>query len=298
MSFDLKKALISTAIVLPTMGLSIASANNIESLIINDSVNFRVAPSKYSTKIDKLQKGEKVEYLGISGNWYKVKHDGQTGYIYKTYASAYSTVESSVEEDSTVKYYRYTTASSLNFREKATTSSNVICGLSKNTKVGVISTNNGWSKVKYNGSYGYVSNKYLSESKTSSESSTKSEKIQKIISKAKSKLGCRYVSGSEGPNTFDCSGLTYYLYKQVGVTLPRGTSSQKYAGTYVSKKNLKPGDLVFLDTRGTGKIDHASIYIGNDTIIHANSSAGKVGTSDLNSSYYRNAYVSARRILD
>lgn len=379
MNFDFKKALIGTAIVLPAMGLSISNADSIETLIINGSVNFRVAPSKYSTKIDKLQKGEKVEYLGQSGNWYKVKYNGQTGYIYKTYASAYSSTEESnnfvkvvncsslnlrsgagtnysvkrtlsrgtqvtvlstsgnwskvsvngttgyvystylssvsnaaddqvqnntSDQDTNVQYYRYT-STNLNFREKASTSSSIICTLSKNTKVGVISTSDdGWSRIKYNGSYGYVSSAYLSKTKdevasNQDSTSTRSQKISKIVSIAKSKLGCRYVRGSEGPNTFDCAGLTYYLYKQVGITLPRSSSQQKSVGSYVSKSNLKPGDLVFLDTKGNdGIIDHAAIYIGNNTIIHANSSAGKVGTSDLTTSYYRNAYVSARRVLD
>lgn len=383
MNFDFKKALIGTAIILPAMSLSISNADSIQNLIINGSVNFRVAPSKYSTKIDKLYKGEKVEYLGKSGNWYKVKHEGKTGYIYKTYASVYSVVEksnnsvkfvncsslnlragagtnysvkkvlskgtkvtvlstsgkwdkvsvngitgyvsnaylssaNSVAEDvedttntnknTNVQYYRYT-SSTLNFRQNASKTSSVICKIPKNTKVGVVSiSNTGWAKIKYNGSFGYVSKSYLSETKVGltaekdsnyDSSTTKSQKIQKIVSTAKSKLGCKYVRGSEGPNTFDCTGLTYYLYKQVGITIPRGTADQKKVGTYVAKKDLKPGDLVFLDTKGNdGIIDHASIYIGNDTIIHANSSAGKVGTSNLNTNYYRNAYVSARRILD
>lgn len=304
MNFDFKKALIGTAIILPAMSLSISNADSIETLIINGSVNFRVAPSKYSTQIDKLQKGEKVQYLGQSGNWYKVKYNGQTGYIYKTYASAYSTVEDQqVQEDTAVKYYKYVNATSLNFREGPSTNYSVISKLSKNDKVGIISIDNGWAKIKYNGSYGYVSNKYLSENKvettSSSNTSTKSQKIATIISTAKSKLGCPYVRGSEGPSTFDCTGLTYYLYKQVGITIPRGTADQKNVGTYVAKKDLQPGDLVFLDTKGNdGIIDHGSIYIGNNTIIHANSVAGKVCTADLTTNYYKNAYVSARRVLD
>ncbi|MGN1032717.1 MAG: SH3 domain-containing protein [Intestinibacter sp.] len=385
---NLKRALIGTAIVLPAMGLSISNANSIENLIITGSVNFRVAPNKYSTKIDKLQKGEKVEYLGQSGNWYKVKYNGEIGYIYKTYASTYSTAQetnnlikivncsslnlrsgagtnysikqvlskgtqvtvlstsgnwskvsvngttgylytsylSSVSttaddskdvqdstintssEDTNVKYYRYT-STTLNFRQNASTSSSVICKLPKNTKVGVVSVSStGWAKVKYNGSFGYVSNSYLSETQVGltaekdsnyDSSTTKSQKIDKIVSTAKSKLGCQYVRGSEGPSTFDCTGFTYYLYKQIGITIPRNTADQKNVGSAVSKSNLQPGDLVFLDTKGNdGIIDHASIYIGNDTIIHANSVAGKVCTANLTTNYYKNAYVSARRVLD
>ncbi len=200
-------------------------------------------------------------------------------------------------------------SSKINFRQNSSTSSSVLYQLPKNTKVGVVSTTStGWAKVKHNNTYGYVSTTYLSQNQTGLDaekdsnydsSTSKSEKISKIVSVAKSKLGCKYVRGSEGPTTFDCTGLTYYLYKQIGITLPRGTAEQKSVGTYVAKSDLQPGDLVYLDTKGDdGIIDHAAIYIGNDTIIHANSVAGKVGTSNLNTAYYKKAYVSARRVLN
>ena len=383
MDFNIKNILLGTAVILPaTMGLSISNADTIQNLTINGSVNFRVAPNVNSTKIDKLKKGQTVEYLGKSGNWYKIKYNGRTGYIYKTYASAVSTTEASnnslkyvncsslnlrsgagtnysiikvlykgtnvtvlsssngwskvsvngtigyvsstylssaseATEDTSsnnnssnenVQYYRYT-SSKINFRQSSSTSSSVLYQLPKNTKVGVVSTTStGWAKVKHNNTYGYVSTTYLSQNQTGLDaekdsnydsSTSKSEKISKIVSVAKSKLGCKYVRGSEGPTTFDCTGLTYYLYKQIGITLPRGTAEQKSVGTYVAKSDLQPGDLVYLDTKGDdGIIDHAAIYIGNDTIIHANSVAGKVGASNLNTAYYKKAYVSARRVLN
>lgn len=383
MDFNIKNILLGTAVILPTaMGISISNADTIQNLTINGSVNFRVAPNVNSTKIDKLKKGQTVEYLGKSGNWYKIKYNGRTGYIYKTYASAVSTTEASnnsvkyvncsslnlrsgagtnysiikvlykgtnvtvlsssngwskvsvngtigyvsstylssaseATEDTSsnnnsstenVQYYRYT-SSRINFRQSSNTSSSVLYQLPKNTKVGVVSTTStGWAKVKHNNTYGYVSTTYLSQNQTGLDaekdsnydsSTSKSEKISKIVSVAKSKLGCKYVRGSEGPTTFDCTGLTYYLYKQIGITLPRGTAEQKSVGTYVAKSDLQPGDLVYLDTKGDdGIIDHAAIYIGNDTIIHANSAAGKVGTSNLNTAYYKKAYVSARRVLN
>ena len=83
MDFNIKNILLGTAVILPvTMGLSISNADTIQNLTINKSVNFRVAPNVNSTKIDKLKKGQTVEYLGKSGNWYKIKYNGRTGYIY------------------------------------------------------------------------------------------------------------------------------------------------------------------------------------------------------------------------
>ena len=113
-------------------------------------------------------------------------------------------------------------------------------------------------------------------------------------------LGKPYVWGAQGPNGFDCSGFTYYVYKNsAGKTLPRTSSAQSKYGTYVSKSNLKPGDLLFFDTVGAnnGVVTHCGIYIGNNQFIHAASGQGKVVINNLNSSYYINSYVNARRIL-
>ena len=69
MDFNIKNILLGTAVILPTaMGISISNADTIQNLTINGSVNFRVAPNVNSTKIDKLKKGQTVEYLGKSGN--------------------------------------------------------------------------------------------------------------------------------------------------------------------------------------------------------------------------------------
>ncbi len=86
---------------------------------------------------------------------------------------------------------------------------------------------------------------------------------QKIVKVAKAQVGDRYVYGANGPNAFDCSGLTKYVYKKAtGKTLPRSSSAQKAAGKVVSRKHAKPGDLIW--TPG-----HVSIYIGNGKQVEA-----------------------------
>ena len=117
---------------------------------------------------------------------------------------------------------------------------------------------------------------------------------------AKSLLGKPYVWGAEGPNSFDCSGFTYYVFKNsAGITLPRTSSAQSKYGKSVSKSNLKAGDLIFFDTVGpnNGAVTHVGLYIGNGQFIHAASGQGKVVINNLNSSYYVKAYVNARRVL-
>ena len=92
-----------------------------------------------------------------------------------------------------------------------------------------------------------------------------SAKAEKVVEAALSKVGSSYVHAAAGPNAFDCSGLTTYAYKQVGVMLPRTSRSQVSAGTRVSASNLQPGDLVFYYS----PISHVGIYIGDGKIVDA-----------------------------
>ena len=120
-----------------------------------------------------------------------------------------------------------------------------------------------------------------------------------IIRTAKRYLGRRYVWGAEGPSSFDCSGFTQYVMKKSkGVTLPRVSRKQAYYGKYVSRRNLKPGDLIFFDTshRRRGYVNHVGIYIGNDRFIHASSARHRVVITSLNSPFYRARFKWGRRV--
>ena len=120
-----------------------------------------------------------------------------------------------------------------------------------------------------------------------------------IIRTAKRYLGRRYVWGAEGPSSFDCSGFTQYVMKKSkGVTLPRVSRKQAYYGKYVSRRNLKPGDLIFFDTshRRRGYVNHVGIYIGNDKFIHASSARHRVVITSLNSPFYRARFKWGRRV--
>ena len=107
-------------------------------------------------------------------------------------------------------------------------------------------------------------------------------------------LGRPYVYGANGPNAFDCSGFTSYVYRHFGVSLPRTARSQFSAGSAVSRDNLAPGDLVFFNT--VGYLGHVGLYIGGGDFIHA-ASSGRVKISSLNEGYYRTRYAGARRVF-
>ena len=118
---------------------------------------------------------------------------------------------------------------------------------------------------------------------------------EKIIASAKKHMGAPYVWGGMTPSGFDCSGLVQYVFAQNGISLPRTTALQYKVGTSVSKSNLKPGDLVFFNTSGSG-VSHVGIYIGDNQFIHSSSSKGVVITS-LSNSFWSARYLGARRVL-
>lgn len=81
-------------------------------------------------------------------------------------------------------------------------------------------------------------------------------------------LGRPYVWGATGPNSFDCSGFTSYVYHHFGLPLPRTTYEQVKIGTHVDRKNVQVGDLIF--SNWTGKAhSHVGIYAGNNKVLHA-----------------------------
>lgn len=86
-----------------------------------------------------------------------------------------------------------------------------------------------------------------------------------LIANAKQYLGVPYVWGGSTPSGFDCSGFTSYVYRSVGISLPRTSSAQQNVGTRVPLNQLQPGDLVF---RGSPAY-HVGIYIGGGQYIHA-----------------------------
>ena len=100
---------------------------------------------------------------------------------------------------------------------------------------------------------------------------------QAIVDAAASKIGSPYVWGATGPNSFDCSGLTSWAYKQVGKDIPRTSQAQASAGQRVALSDIQPGDIVAY----YGGASHVAIYAGNGQIIDALNSGIPVGYRDL-----------------
>ena len=136
---------------------------------------------------------------------------------------------------------------------------------------------------------------------TYSESMSHAEKLEYVIYLAQSKLGCPYVYGATGPDKFDCSGLTTWAFKAVGVSLKRSAYAQGYDEAYAKvegAENLKRGDIVFFNTISDSDLsDHAGIYLGNGYFIHASSGGHRVVVSNLTTGFYNRVFSWGRRIL-
>ncbi|MDE5744578.1 MAG: C40 family peptidase [Paramuribaculum sp.] len=119
-------------------------------------------------------------------------------------------------------------------------------------------------------------------------------------------LGRRYVWGATGPNTFDCSGFTSYVFRQAGIQLNRTSQMQYRQGTPVQKHELKPGDLMFFSSSRTGRgvVGHVGMVVEVDsdgknvTFIHASTSKGITYQRFPDDGYFNRRYIGAKRVLN
>ncbi len=280
--------------------------------IINKGEKIYLIPLVNSNTTTILENDITVEVLTEINGWAYVSSDTIEGWI---------RVEKLQEVDAKKKT-GYISKNSVNFRKQPNTSGTVISKLSRNTEVEILEENNGWTKIEYNDTIGYVLAEYISSTKIATTSRSSSSRrtstttmattttiattettttatnpnASEIVAYAKQFLGYKYVYGGNTPAGFDCSGFTQYVYKHFGYSLSRSSASQAGNGVAVSKANLQPGDIVcFARSSGSSKVGHVGIYIGGGQFIHAaNSNKGVIISNVDGAGYY---YVCARRIV-
>lgn len=315
---NFKKLLLFSTVLVLLLGFgTIATyADESKTGTVNAStVNLRKSANTSSSVITTLDKGAKLTILKTSSSWYNVKTvSGKTGWILSKYVSTKgtSTAQSSLNKKAIV------TSTTLNLRKGASTSSSVVYTLKKGQILTILRASNGWYNVKAsNGKTGWVNNKYVSvkasttinrgdvtreqpKVETKPETKESADLGAAIVSYAKNFLGVKYVYGGISPEGFDCSGFVKYVFDHFSINIDRVSTDQATQGVEVSRADLKPGDLVFFDTNGGhNRVNHAGIYIGGGSFIQASSgsSTGKVVISNLNSGFYDESFMIARRLF-
>jgi cell wall-associated NlpC family hydrolase len=117
-----------------------------------------------------------------------------------------------------------------------------------------------------------------------------------LIDVATAMLGQPYRWGGAAPGGFDCSGLVYYAAAGAGVRVPRTAHELEASGIRVARRDLRPGDLVFMHL--TRKELHVGIMVDPVRFIHAPSTGRTVRIDAIDALPYREGFIEARRILN
>ena len=282
-----------------------------------DGVRFRSAASSGASVISVLAEGTVVDVTrGSTGDWVAVTYRGSSGFVHKDFLVKTSSGNGSGggnsgggSSGSLSSGDHAKVTETLNFRSKASSSGGVLGVAMPGTVVLVTGgKQNGYFPVEWGGMDGFMHGDYLAwtDAALSPGSSgvggnagggSPSSVGQAIVDYAMRYDGYPYVWATAGPNSFDCSGFTYWVAKNVlGMDIGRGLWTQIVVGTPVSYGDLRPGDLVFFQNTYTWGLSHNGIYIGNNKFIHAENEETGVKISDITSTYYSSRWYGAVRL--
>ena len=243
---------------------------------------------------------------------------GRFEVVYQDEAGNETTATVSAADPNATLYAKVDTGSStLRVRQGPGTDYAILCSVRSGNFFAVTGKTDGWYQIACNGRTGYVSADYVVERTLDQILAEKDTTpvvdpddgvpvadpadydralADQIVDYALQYLGCPYVYATAGPDSFDCSGFTSYVYKHFGYSLHRSSYDQLKDGKAVQKADLLPGDILLFSRNGD-VVTHVGLYIGNGEFIHASTSTTGVIISDLYSDYYVQHYYAARRII-
>lgn len=283
-------------------------------------VNVRSEANEESVILSAVAEGEPIIVLDEYDGWCKVYfgENYDIGYIRSDYVAIGDMVARSeinarrnkriaaIVKDGKIKISSGVVDVKLMPNEESET----IVTLGNGASCKIVSGGSNWTKiiVSSTNEIGYVKTANVVQVVTESKSTkggkavgtTKSATVvgsgSKLVEQAAKYLGVKYVYGGSSPSGFDCSGLVQYCCRQLGVSVNRTASAQYSNGVYVSRDNLRAGDLIFF-SRGGGRISHVVIYAGNGMVIHAPHTGKTVSYQSLSSICSYSHYVGARRVM-
>ena len=288
---------------------TIATSEEKVAYIKYDTVNLRKKASTSSNVLAKLKLNDKVTVIEkVDSKWSKVKVDGQVGYISTDLLADEKQKIVEKEENNTTSRDGESTSRD----DSSTTKKEEIANEGKKDKETSEkkeeskneTTNNKVESTKKEETTNTTNNTETTKKEdTPSDKTTTTSKAtgEDIVEYAKNYLGYKYVLGAASPKKgFDCSGLTYYVYKHFGYNISRTSKTQAKDGKEIARKDLKPGDLLIFKNQSLTAIGHVGIYIGNNKMIHSSEPGVGVVITDLDARgyNYNKRYVTARRIIN
>ena len=290
---------------------------------ISGGLNLRSQPTTASTVVEVLSSGDFLLVEEQLDGWYKVAHDGKSGYVSADFVSFDDSMDGDYDFNAT------TAGTDVNLRAGAATWCWLYKTISKaGTGLKIRGVTGNWLKVvDESGVEGYIRSdlvNYLGTTQTAAgtqaagtqasagtQAATPTPTAQvytsleglstgeQIANYAKQFVGYSYVWGGASPSTgFDCSGLVYYVYGQFGYKVERVAQNiYNSSGVYVSKDQMKPGDVLCFGYSAYS-IGHVGIYVGDGKFVHASTYGVGVIVTELDSAYYTSRLMGIKRIVN
>jgi uncharacterized protein YraI len=278
----------------------------------DDNVNLRTGPGTRYSVITKLAGGTKLEVIGEEDGWYRVATaKGTVGWVVEEYFRVGSSGSPTGDSQQSRGVVANIIDDGVNLRSGPGTGYESLGKLGAEVQVEVLGREGSWYKVRSpRGTVGWVSGEYavldvavaylLPEQAGGGSGGSEAESENSDAARLAQEFeGAPYLWGGSSPRGFDCSGLTQYVYRQVGVYLPRKASQQfstRYGKRIGSIEDLLPGDLVYFErTTSEPGITHAGIYVGGGKIIAARSERLGVRYVSLYEPFWNSRFVGGIR---